>query len=415
MLRQLFDPGDWLGMKPALDPAATQLELRFAPAAGEVKLRIAVGAGVLAVVAIVVTLLREDGFLVFVACGFGFFGLLNLVYGIVQSGFEKSLLVTDSLVMVTTRSWLRGQRDWREPLASYRGVRLREHHLRRGTVGNVESTKTYHVVELVHDDPRRTVPLHVREDGAAPRDVQEAFARRFGLPALAPDREGEVARAVGELDRPLAAAPAARDPGPPPSGVTLTQRGDELRITVGLGRTGRGLVTLFWCALPLAFGVLVYQLDPWMGIVAGGMVTLFVGMILVLGRLVAGRDDRPRAIVIDAATIRIDEPRPPGTFLTRWLPRPIPERAARRLRRDAVEQVRVDTYTSHSSRDEGAPTYHARLVIEGDEGQLTLVATAFDGAKLAWVRDYLAGVVLPGSAGARAVSGGAGARAGRDH
>jgi len=402
MLRQLFDPGDWLGMKPALDPAASPLALQYAPAPDEVKLRILVGAGVLAVVAGLVALFREDGFLVFVACGFGFFGLLNLVYGLVQSGFEKSLLVTDSLVMVTTRTWLRGRREWQEPLASYRGVRLREHHLRRETVGNVESTKTYHVVELVHDDPRRTVPLHVREDGAPLRDVQEAFARRFGLPALATDREGEVARPVSELDRPLAARAPACDPGPPPSGVSLTHQGDEIRIAVGLGRTGRRFVALFWCALPLAFGLVVYQLDPWMGVFAGGMVALFVGMIFGLARLVVGRDDRPRAIVIDATSIRIDDPGPPSTFLSRWLPRPAPERAACTLRRDAVEQVRVDSYTSHSSHDEGAPIHHARLVIEGDGGRLTLVATAFDGAKLAWVRDYLAGVVLPGSPRARA-------------
>lgn len=396
MLRQLFDPGDWLGMKPALDPAASPLALHYAPAPGEWKLRIGVGAGVLAVVAIVVAGFRADGFVVFVACGFGFLGLLNLVYGVVQSGFEKSLLVTDSLVVVATRSRLRGRREWQEALARYRGVRLREHHLRRDTVGNVESTKTWHVIELVHDDPRRTLPLHVREDGAPPRDVQEAFARRFGLPALAPDREGEVARPVEALDRPLAATGAPRDPGPPPSGVRVTRTGDEIRITVGLGRTGRRLVALFWCALPLAFGLLVHPLDPWMGVVAGGLSALFVATIFGLARLVHGGAERPRALVIDAATIRIEAPRPRGGVLARWLRR-LPERPADTLRRGAVEQVRVDTVTSHASRDGGAPSHHARLVIEGDEGRLTLVATAFDGAKLAWVRDYLTGVVLPGS------------------
>jgi hypothetical protein len=394
MLRQLFDPGDWLGMKPALDPTASPLALHYAPAPGEVKLRIGVGAGVLAVVAAVVALLGEDGFVVFVACGFGFFGLLNLVYGAVQSGFEKSLRVTDSHVVVATRSRLRGRREWQEPLASYRGVRLREHHLRRQTVGNVESTKTWHVVELAHDDERRTVPLHVREDGAPPRDVQEAFARRFGLPALAPDRGGERARPVEALDRPLAARAApAPDPGPPPSGVRLTRNGDEIRIEVGLGRAGRGLVALFWCALPVAFGGLVFALDPWMGVVAGGMTALFVLAIFGLARLVHGGGERPRAVVVDATTVRVETPRPPATFVPRWLRSSLPERAADTLRRDAVEQVRVDTYTSHTSRDEGAPSHHARLVIEGDEGRLTLVAGAFDGAKLAWVRDYLSALL----------------------
>lgn len=387
MLRGMLDPGDWLGMKPALNPAASPLALRHVPDSGEAKLRIGVGAGVLLAAAFVAWLFRDDGFVVFVACGFAAFALANLAYGVMQTGFEKSLLIDGGVVSVKTRTLL-GRREWREPLDSYRGVRLRERHLRRGAIGDVESTKTYHIVELAHADPSRTLPLYVRADGPPPRDVQEAFARRFGLPALSPDGSGEIARAPGALARGLAQA-APRDPGPPPSGVAVSRSGDEIRIAVGPGRRWLAFAKLFWLALPLLFGGFVFLLDPVMGLVAGGMAALFVLLILGLGRLMGGGEEAASsAVVVDAGTIRIEHPR-------RARLRRLPAGPERRLRRDAVEQVRVDSYASHSSRNDGQPIHHARLLIEADSGRLELIAGQFDGGKLEWVRDYLAGVVLP--------------------
>ena len=62
--------------------------------------------------------------------------------------------------------------------------------------------------------------------------------------------------------------------------------------------------------------------------------------------------------------------------------------------REAIEQIRVDTYTSHNSGSShgsghGGSTGHGRLLIEGDGGRLSYIGTQFDRKKLEWVRDYL--------------------------
>ncbi len=400
-LKGLFDPGDWLGMKPQLDPSASLLALDHKPNEGEVTLRMAVGGFVLAVTAIIIYFV-EDGFVIFVVGGFGFFGLLNLVYGFIQSRFEKSMLFTGHEVQVRTRGLL-GRREWREPIAGYRGVRLREHHMRKEGVGNIASTKTYHVIELVHDDPRRVLPLHVSEGGEAPRDVQEAFSRRFKLPALAPDSGGEAARAHDALDAPLAAQPAA-DPGPPPSGVTVRRKGAATVIRIGQGRTGKVVVVVSWLAIPILFGGIGFMIDPEAGLMAGGMAVLFVALMLGLGKLVGGKSARQDpALVVEPDRVWIDRPKHDDRLAKfgRGIVSAIsgmeidpskrpPETIARR----AIEQIRIDTYTSHYSgtssvSGHGGASVRDRLVIEGDGGRITFVGSQFDKKKLEWVRDYL--------------------------
>lgn len=408
MLRALFDPGDWLGMRPALDPFSPTLGLEYRPDPAQVKLRIGVGLFVLAVSGVAAYLARADGFLVFVACGFGGFALINLVYGILQSGFEKSLLITGSQVLVKTRTLFSGRREWSEPIANYRGVLMRERQLRENTVGKTVTTKTYHIVELAHPDPQRTVPLFVREWGVPPRDIQEAFARRLNLPALSPDSPGETAQPVEALDRPVARATAPpADPGPPPSGVVVTKTPEAIRIAIGQGRTERTAVKAFWYALPLVFGGLVFLIDPLMGLVVASMAGLFVLVIRGAERLVHGTtaNDVP-TINVGTDRIWIDRPEPASeafaaTAITDRILRAmgapqVPDAGApaQSLPRDSVEQVRVDGYTGRASRT-GNPSFHARLVIEGDQGRLVLIQSQFDRGKLEWVRDYLLAVALP--------------------
>ena len=232
-LSRLLDPGDWLAIKPQLDPQTPTLHLSHTPSAGEVKLRIRLGLTVLVIVSIVSFFVWDDGFAVFIASGFGFFGLLNLIYGVIQSGFAMTMRITQVEVAVDSKT-LFGSRNWREPIKAYRGVLLRESHLRENSVGNMPSTKRYHIIEMAHDDGAKTVPLYVSEGGEPPRGIQEAFARRFGLPALSPDCSAESARSFTRLNRPLRdpGTPAA-DPGPPPSGIALEQKGGATRITIG--------------------------------------------------------------------------------------------------------------------------------------------------------------------------------------
>lgn len=400
-LRGLFDPGDWIGMKPALDPSATLLSLDHTPDPFEVKLRIGVGLFVIGVVAIIVSFL-EDGFAIFVACGFGFFGLLNLILGVIKSRFEKSMLFTGDRVIVKTRGLL-GRKDWSEPIAGYRGVLMREHHMRDQGVSTMASTKTYHVVELAHPTIGKTLPLYVRQGGDPPRDIQEAFARRFNLPALAPDSGAFAVRPVDALDTPIAGQ-ATADPGPPPSGVKLRKRGAAIRITVGQGRLRAIFVWIFWLAIPVVFGGIAYMVEPSVALPAAGMAALFVLMMLGLGALMGGDAQKRRpALVIEPERVWIDRPKHDDR-LTRFARRIMSalsgrdlhagDRPQEALPREAIEQIRVDRFTSHysgSSRGSGhgGSTVHDRLVIEGDGGRLSYIGTQFDKKKLEWVRDYL--------------------------
>ena len=402
----LLNPGDWLAVKPQLDPKATALQINYAPGRAEVKLRIWVGLVVLTIVCAVVYFFSQDGFVVFVACGFGFFGLLNLIYGVIQSGFSMSLLITSSEVVVDYKTLL-GRKQWSEWLQKYRGVLLRERQVREDDVGSMSWGKDYHIIELAHEDAAKTVPLYVQEGGAPPRDIQEDFARRFGLPALTPDSSGERARAVAEFGRSLSdqGVPVA-DPGPPRSGVQLRQQGHTTRLTIGPSRLGQNLVRLFWLSLPLVFGALVYQLDPMMGYVAAGMTALFVLMMLGIGKLMGRKEKDRRAICIDPERVWIDEPeqgeravaglmrRTVGRLSGIAIPAPPPPSPSS-LPRSAIEQVRVDLYTSHSNGGGGlqddryGPTHHPRLLIEGAARRLEYIGAQFDRKKLEWVRDYL--------------------------
>ncbi len=400
-LKRLFDPGDWISIKPQLDPSSALLSLDYKPEPGEVMLRLGVG-GFVFVVASIVFMVIDDEVGIMVALGFGFFGLLNIILGVLKSRFEKSMLFTGHDVLVKTRG-LFGRREWREPLANYRGVRLREQHTRDQGVGNVSSTKTYHVIELVHANAARTLPLYVRQGADSPRDIQEAFARRFDLPALAPDGGGETARAADALDAPLSAQPAVH-PGPPPSGVRLRQQDGAIRIIVGPGKLGAVFAVIFWISIPLVFGGIGYMVEPVFGLMAGGMAVLFVVIMFGLSRLFATKTSKElSALVVEPDRIWIDRPELDDRFakFARRIFSAISghdvqatARPPETIPRQAIEQIRVDTYTSHYSGSsfgsgDGTTTVHDRLVIEGDGGRIAFIGSQFDKKRLEWVRDYL--------------------------
>lgn len=385
---RLFDPGDWLAVKPQLDPLAIRLTLEHRPAPDEYKLRISVGLLVMGVVAAVVYFV-DDGFARFVACGFGFFGLLNLIYGVVQSRFEMSLAITPDEVRVRKKT-LFGQQDWREPLSHYRGVLLRESQLRNQSVGNIETTRNYQIIELAHDNPARVIPLYVVIGAEPPSGVHKAFAERLRLPALAEDAARGPVAVNADRNEP------AHDPGPPPSGVELTREGETTRISVGTGLLGRTLAPLFYLGMVLLFGFIGYQIEPLAGLAAAGMAALLFVMTFGIAR-VFGKDSRPPAICLTSERVWIDRPasRMPafiGTIRTAMqetvgaeAPELHPVVESLPLR--AVERIRLDRYRSQNR--EGGSTPLPRLLIEAEAGRLEFMASQFDEGKLEWVRRYL--------------------------
>ena len=152
------------------------------------------------------------------------------------------------------------------------------------------------------------------------------------------------------------------------------------------------------------FGGIGFMLDPQAGLMAGGMAVLFVAIMLGLSRLVGGKSRKQEsALVLEPDRIWIDRPQRDEwlsklgrRILTAISGRQIEggERPEETIARQAIEQIRVDTYTSHysgtsSSSCHGGSTVHDRLVIEGDGGRIAYIGSQFDKRKLEWVRDYL--------------------------
>lgn len=396
LLRKAFDPGAALAARPRLDPDAALLQWHYKPDQGLVRLRLRVGLVVLIAAAITATLGRGDGFVLLLAGGFGAVALVNLILGVRQSGFEQVLLITGSEVQVRRRMPLGGRREWREPLSRFRGVALRAEHLPEGTIGNIRSTHTWHIVELVHETPARTVPLFVDDGPLPPRDIQQAFARRFRLPALLAEGARPIAREA------VAPRSPTVDPGPAPAGIVVTEEDGGTRIVIGRNRAQRALPALFWLALPLGFGAAVWQLDPFMGAIAA-ILAAGLALVLVLADL-RGRsaaDGHPPVIIVDDESIRLDRPsfRRAGFFawaerlfdrLVGHMPGATAE-AVDSLPRAAVTLISVEAYRTFSDvRDEPARARElVRLVIEGPDRRLILALGPTERPKLEWVRDYL--------------------------
>ena len=126
---------------------------------------------------------------------------------------RRTLTVEASTLQVAVRS-LTGVRRWREPLASYRGVRHR-----RERVYHRYGWRVIHRIELAHPDPRKTVGLlSTRDEGLA-----GAAARRWsdalGLPLVAADAAAgrpPPRKALRAESHPTAAHGSNADPGGPP-------------------------------------------------------------------------------------------------------------------------------------------------------------------------------------------------------
>ena len=387
-LSALLRPAAWRRIQPRLDPLAPVLRLEHTTDPGETKLRAGVGLAVLVSSAFSAYWGRDDWFLFLASCGFCLFGVLNLVMAVVGAGYRLEVVFKPDEVVYRSR-WMGREMAWREPLSAYKGVLLREEQSRRGGVGNADTTRTLHFLELAHDDPAKTVPLYYQEGGTPPRELQYRFAKRFRLPVLAQDSGRDVA-----LD---ALPPAVRDPGPPPSGVRIETRGDTTRVVIGRGRSEKRLTLVVWASFPLAIGAVAYQIEPMAGYLAGGMAALLELMILTVGRLFQGKEAvEEGAICLDGDRIWVERPGGPAadwiqTARTAFAGAFAPEARTESLPldsmpRSAVEQIRVDTYASHDS-DSSVP--HARLLIEARAGRLEHVGTQFDRKKLEWARDYL--------------------------
>lgn len=360
-LRSLLDPGDWLAMKPQLNPDASPVELLFEPDPSEIRLRLWVGSVVLAIAATAGYFMREDGTALFVAAGFALFALLNLLYALIQRGFRYHLRITGLEVAVDRRSLL-GAKNWREPLRTYQGVLLREEEFQEQSSSHskITHTRRYYIIELQHRDPTRTVPLFVLETGPAPIEIHRAFANRFNLPALEEDLSGTT-----RADRPQRTA----DPGPPPPGVHRREAGESICLSLASPRRPI-LATFFWLALPLAAGGILYQVNPGIGIFAGIATAVLAFFILAFtwGDRLVNRF-APAGLCIGRGRVWIGGPEDTPSVA-------IPS--------DAIQSVRLARRRSSQGATPGIG-----LIVEGASTRLELGGTTADREALEWIRDYL--------------------------
>jgi len=349
-----MDPGDWLATKPQLDPESTPIEFHYKPDPLEVKGRLIVGLGVAGVAALSGYFLRDDGFALLVAGGFGLTGLLLAVYGTLQSRFSMSVVISGLDVSVEkTAIW--GASKWRESLHRYQGVLLREVDLGQRGTSNIRTVKRYGIVELVHAEPAKNVVLFVKEGGEPPSAIQESFARRFHLPELEEDVDGKV---EPEKRRPVL------DPGPAPKGVKVEESDGVTQFWVETAGFGRVIPWLVWLALPLAVGYFVHMLEPSMAALATGMAAAFVAFQIGMGEIARRRAHaaQPRLCVGGRAI---------------WLGRPGQEPRTK-VRFDDLSQVRV-------ARAGGA----VRLIVEGGGKRIELSGRPLDQKRMQWIRDKL--------------------------
>lgn len=111
-----------------------------------------------------------------------------------------------------------------------------------------------------------------------------------------------------------------------------------------------------------------------MGYAAAAMAALLVLVLLGVGRRMRRTAGDTRVLGVTADRIWVDRP-------------------AQSMPRAAVQQVRVDTYTSYRTSTTGQPgaggSVLPRLLIESTDGRLELIGGPFERRKLEWIRDYL--------------------------
>jgi hypothetical protein len=421
MLKELLaalGPGNWLGMKPQIDPGKTPIELDYRTDPFEIKLRLILGTLVIALAGAGWWLVgREETIVTVVAAGFSLFALANMMIGISKIGYKKKFYLTSTSANVTTTSLL-GTRKWTEQLAAYDGIMLRSEQFRNDGPGNMNSTRNYHIVELYHSNAARRLPLWVNNQMGPARAAQEAFAKRLKLAAIAPDAEGITARDAKSLDQSVGerAAALARkrvqaiDPGPAPRGVMVAQDGAETVITLQ-NATGSWWLTLVCILVGFGgVGIILYNfLPPDELLLVGGALLAMVGtmgliswgcfkLLQAIG-LLSRKKRKLTELRMGPNGIRvihdgIDMPsifkaaigRMGGEALIQEAENP----AQHHLALADIEQVRVEKYISRTSTSDmsRARLVHGHILyIESDKFRLQFGNAS--SRKLIWVRDFV--------------------------
>lgn len=87
---------------------------------------------------------------------------------------------------------------WSAPYTAFEGVLLRERTLRGRT-----QTRTFHIIELRHPDPGKSLPIHIAVDEPLPIDVWKRAAETLRLPSLIEVNGGVVPYPAEHMTTPI--------------------------------------------------------------------------------------------------------------------------------------------------------------------------------------------------------------------
>ena len=283
--------------------------------------------------------------------------------------FRRHIAVlSDDGVEVTQRS-LFGAKAWYEPYRAYKGV-LR----RKVVVRTKNSSRTYQVIELLHEDRDKCVPLFIRQTKEQPRSQWEGYAERLELPALEIEDGGLSARQHDELDKSLrervadGAVSHAFDPDErPPAGLEVTRdHADSFTIAITAPRFPLWFFGIF---VVIGLGLIGASLlggdDSVMMFLAG---LLFGGFPLYL--LYRDRTTS-RAIRLDRQRLTVEDPMRGK------------KRGTGSLAFDQIESITLRT-------EKGS--IGSELVIAGDAGEIA-IGSGLSREALDWLKNFLVAAI----------------------
>lgn len=116
--------------------------------------------------------LAQSGFNLHALIGLalGSYGGLTIAKTILSPKGQTTLHFTEDKVEVTTNGWLR-KTHWQEPLSHYQGVK----HRTKPTPARSQSAP-YQIIELIHKDKTKTLPLYAARNEESPIDHLEHYA-----------------------------------------------------------------------------------------------------------------------------------------------------------------------------------------------------------------------------------------------
>ena len=124
---------------------------------------------------------------------------LGIVIGSIVSYVRyKKIFFNGKTFSVDLRGVFGENELFREFLRNYEGVRLRMEFFQFGILN-----KNKYIVELVHRDPEKTIPLYISTDGTGIYQIWYYYAKRLNMPTVIDTDEGTVKREVPELDKSL--------------------------------------------------------------------------------------------------------------------------------------------------------------------------------------------------------------------